>query len=84
MSIGADGTAVEVSGTFAVMEIDIDEAAGCVPGAGVDAAHIALTGPDHVAASAFDVDGILADSAAYAIAAADEVGALAQRRAFAP
>ena len=57
------------------MEIEFEEAAGCVPGIGIDAAHISLTGPERVASSAFDVDGILADSAAYSIAAADHLGA---------
>jgi len=65
---------MEVGGTFAVMEIALDEATACVPGTGIDAAHIDLTGPDRVAASAFDVDGTLAAAAAYSIAAADEVG----------
>jgi len=56
------------------MGIDVDEAAGCVPGAGVDVSHIAVTGREHGAASAFDVTGLLADSAAYSIGAADHLG----------
>jgi len=74
-SIALRGTGTDVSVTFAVMEIDIDEATSCVSGTEVDGSHITLTGPDHVAASAFDVDGILTDSAAYSIAAADHFGA---------
>ncbi len=56
------------------MDVDVEQATRCVPGAPVDASHISLTGPEHVAASAFDVDGLLADSAAYSIAAADHLG----------
>ncbi len=56
------------------MEIDIDEVAGCVPGDGVGSSHITLRSSGPVAASAFDVDGILADAAGYSIAAADHVG----------
>jgi CoA-transferase family III len=36
--------------------------------------HIRVTGPDHVASSAFDVDRLLASSAVYAVAAADAFG----------
>lgn len=57
------------------MELDVEEAASCVSGPGIDVSHIELTGPERVAESAFDVDGLLAESAAYSIAAADQLGA---------
>ena len=56
------------------MQVDIAEPADCVPGEPVSAAHVAVPG-DRAAASAYDVDGLLADSAAYAVAATDAVGA---------
>ena len=57
------------------MDVDIEQATRCVPGTRVDASHISLTGPDRASSSAFDVDGILADSAAYSVAAVDHLGA---------
>ncbi len=56
------------------MEIDIDEVAGCVPGDAVGSSHVTLHDSGPVAASAFDVDGMLADAAVYSIAAADHAG----------
>jgi len=56
------------------MQLDIDPIAAGVPGGPVDASHISTLGPASVAASAFDVDGLLADSVGHAIAAIDHVG----------
>lgn len=64
------------STTFTVVSVDVQRKVGDIasllPGL-IDAQHIELTG-DRVASSAFDVDGLLAASSAYAVAGADAVG----------
>lgn len=50
---------------------DIEHLAGSVPGAGVDASHVDLVAASPGAASAFDVDRLLAASAGYCVATAD-------------
>ncbi len=56
------------------MRSQVHDIAQCVPGEGVAGNHIAITGSPSVAHSAFDVDGVLSESAAYAIAAMDGLG----------
>ncbi|MFT6292490.1 MAG: hypothetical protein ACJAR2_003107 [Ilumatobacter sp.] len=50
---------------------DVARIAALVPGEPAGADHIELSGPSYVAASAFDVDGLLAATAVYSIAAID-------------
>jgi hypothetical protein len=52
-------------GTFAVMDLTIGESTF---------EHIETTGPAHVAASAFDVDGLLTDIARFAVGSIDGLG----------
>ena len=52
---------------------DVDALSSLVPGAGVRSDHVEMTGPDRVAASAFDVDRLLAASATYCVSSADAV-----------
>ncbi|MGA9278090.1 CoA transferase, partial [Ilumatobacter sp.] len=56
------------------MELDLGEMVAALPGDALDASHVAISGPDRVASSAFDVDSILANSAAFAVAALDRLG----------
>lgn len=49
------------------------DASSCVPGDPLDTSHVDVVGP-RTAASAFDVDDLLAASATYAVAAMDAVG----------
>lgn len=53
------------------VDADVTRIASLLPGEPVDAGHIELTGPPGVAASAFDVDGLLAETAVHAVAALD-------------
>jgi hypothetical protein len=59
--------------TFGGMNVygDVARMASLLPGDPVGAGHIELTGPGSVAASAFDVDGLLAETAVYGVAAID-------------
>lgn len=52
-------------GTFAAMDLTIGASAH---------EHIEMTGPSQVAASAFDVDGLLAETARFAVGSIDRVG----------
>lgn len=55
---------------------DVVAIAQLVPGAAGFGSSIEITGAEHVASSAFEVDRALAASAAYAVAAADRLGQL--------
>lgn len=57
------------------MQLDTESIARCVPGEAPAADHITLRGPAPASASAFDVDGLLAETAGYSIAAIDRFGA---------
>jgi crotonobetainyl-CoA:carnitine CoA-transferase CaiB-like acyl-CoA transferase len=62
-------------GTVDDVQIDIAEPAGSLPDRSLDASHIALVRPHGGCASAFDVDGLLADTLAFAVANVDRWGA---------
>ncbi len=60
-------------------EADVGYLSGLVPGLGVSTEHIELTGATLGAASAFDVDRLLAASAGYCVASADHMSASPER-----